>query len=65
MKRTRIALHVGIACALAAVVGCGSTPDKAAKSNGTTKTEAKTSEEAHAHGNGPHGGTITDWGGGA
>ncbi|MFN0020607.1 MAG: hypothetical protein ACKVP0_20305 [Pirellulaceae bacterium] len=66
MKRTKIALQVGIACALAAVVGCGSKPNNAAKTEGTAKTAAKNPEkEEHGHGNGPHGGVLTDWGGGA
>ena len=66
MKSTNLALQVALACALVAVIGCGSQPNKAAKTNGGTKTEAKLPEkEEHAHGSGPHGGTISDWGGGA
>ncbi len=53
------------------MVGCG---DKAAvqpssqRSETSSSTEAKPSDshkvEGHAHGAGPHGGTIADWGGG-
>jgi hypothetical protein len=47
------------------IAGCDSTAPPAAK-NGQTADKATTSEPAaHAHGEGPHGGTITDWGGGA
>ena len=66
MKRTKLALQVAIACALASTMGCGSTPNNAAKTNGGAKTTAKNPEkEEHGHGNGPHGGVLTDWGGGA
>lgn len=63
MKITKLALQVFIACALAVVTGCGSPPNKAAKTDGTAKTSAKNPEkEEHSHGTGPHGGTITEWG---
>ena len=66
MKSTKLVLQVAIACSLAAVIGCGSQPNNAAKTSGGAKTDAKTPEkEEHSHGSGPHGGTITDWGGGA
>jgi hypothetical protein len=47
-------------------LGCGqeqaptATPAPSASSSGTPAAA-----EQHAHGSGPHGGTITDWGGGA
>ena len=63
MKSTKLALHVSIACVFAVVIGCGSPPNKAAKTDGTAKTAAKTPDkEEHSHGSGPHGGTITEWG---
>ena len=66
MKSTTLALQVAIACSLASVIGCGSQPGNVAKTNGAVKSDAKTPEkEEHAHGSGPHGGTISDWGGGA
>lgn len=44
-----------------AVAGCGSQPSADTnKSPATSKSES----EEHAHGSGPHGGTIADWGGG-
>ncbi|MCE9525180.1 MAG: hypothetical protein K8R36_03895 [Planctomycetales bacterium] len=66
MKRTKFALQVTVACALATMIGCGSQPKNAAKNENAPKTDAKTpAQEEHTHGSGPHGGTITDWGGGA
>lgn len=63
MKIAKIALPIAVACSLAVVIGCGSQPNNAAKNK---ETEAKTPvKEEHSHGSGPHGGTITDWGGGA
>jgi hypothetical protein len=63
MNCTKLALHVSIACALAVVIGCGSSPNKAVKTEGTAKTAEKNPEkEEHSHGAGPHGGTITEWG---
>jgi hypothetical protein len=40
------------------VVGCGP------KTPLGSKPKEVASEDAHAHGSGPHGGTIADWGGG-
>jgi hypothetical protein len=66
MKSTTLVVQAALACTLATVIGCGSQPNKAAKINGGAKAEAKSSDkEEHAHGSGPHGGTISDWGGGA
>jgi hypothetical protein len=66
MKSTKLTLRVSIACALAVVMGCGSNPNNTAQSNGPAKTGAKApKKEEHSHGSGPHGGTISDWGGGA
>jgi hypothetical protein len=46
------------------VLGCGQQPAPTTTPKpGSTGTPA--AEEKHAHGSGPHGGTITDWGGGA
>ncbi len=56
--------------AILAFTGCdkNSPPAPAAvpKTGATTggKTEAKTDDAGHVHGAGPHGGTLTDWGGG-
>lgn len=59
MKR----FFVLLACSalLQCVTGCG---PKAAP---TPSTQAKTESDdhGHSHGSGPHGGTLTDWGGGA
>lgn len=56
---------------IALMVGCG---DKTAERSAARQTEASTTTESnsgdshkvegHAHGTGPHGGTIADWGGG-
>jgi hypothetical protein len=43
--------------------GCGSTPAPTAKPN--AKPEDHGHDHPHTHGAGPHGGTLTDWGGGA
>lgn len=42
--------------------GCGKTPDPAPAPN---KSNPSTPMEVHSHGSGPHGGALTDWGGGA
>lgn len=50
--------------ALFAVTGCGKSPEPAPAPQATSGSQAQ--DEGHpAHGSGPHGGTITDWGGGA
>ena len=48
-------------------LGCGQpAPRKAAPAAGSSNTPAKPVAGEHpAHGAGPHGGTLTDWGGGA
>ena len=49
---------------LLVVLGCGQQPaPTTTPTPGSSATPA--AEEKHAHGSGPHGGTITDWGGGA
>ena len=46
------------------LIGCGPTPDPTPVPQATSNSPAK--GEAHpAHGAGPHGGALTDWGGGA
>jgi hypothetical protein len=59
---------LGFAVSLAAItaVGCGSTPPVTKPNATATPSSTKpTGEHSHAaHGAGPHGGTITDWGGG-
>lgn len=55
---------------VATLLGCekSSTPTPAASSGGEVSTAKATpkdhSQEGHTHGEGPHGGTIADWGGG-
>jgi hypothetical protein len=45
-------------------VGCGGTPEPAADSQGASDSTGD--GQGHApHGEGPHGGALTDWGGGA
>lgn len=62
MKRELIRA-CGMGC-LAVALGCGEmaapTPSDAAKGGA-----AATASDEHSHGAGPHGGAITDWGGGA
>lgn len=76
MKSVRLLALVG---ALAAGVGCGqrdsapesnenSVGDSAVDNHGHDHADGDSGDhsvEGHAHGVGPHGGTIADWGGGA
>jgi hypothetical protein len=48
--------------ALTLAVGCGGQSGTSTKSE--TQTEKGSKEADHAHGAGPHGGTLADWGGG-
>jgi hypothetical protein len=59
MKRTSMFLVVALAA------GCQK-PAPPTPAPGTTPagTQPAAKDEGHAHGNGPHGGTIADWGGG-
>lgn len=56
---------VALACSavLQFVTGCGQTPAPAPAPQ--AKSEAGDHGHEHGHGAGPHGGTLTDWGGGA
>lgn len=66
---------VAVMCLLSSVMGCNqssSTSGQASKSIGSSSNdghdhphdgETDHSVEGHAHGAGPHGGTIADWGG--
>lgn len=47
--------------ALFAMNGCGETPTPKPS---PTAPPAPLTEEGHSHGEGPHGGTVADWGGG-
>jgi hypothetical protein len=50
------------------LAGCAETPAPAPASTTTTQTSPAAGDHGHdhpAHGAGPHGGTLTDWGGGA
>lgn len=48
------------------VLGCGQQPAPSTDSGtSATSSGAPTEKKEHAHGSGPHGGSITDWGGGA
>jgi hypothetical protein len=58
---------VSLAFVLATTLGCGGTGNPP-KNDGTATSVAQTppkEEAAHSHGSGPHGGTLSDWGGGA
>ena len=58
-----IAPSLAVLSILSVTWGCGDKKDKNPKSDDAkTTTPAK---EEHAHGDGPHGGTVADWGGGA
>lgn len=61
MKR----LHALVACSalLSCLTGCGQPPAPAPAPQ--TKTDSGDHGHEHGHGAGPHGGTLTDWGGGA
>lgn len=60
----RVLIHVAAAAVVGLVVGCTpSAPAPAVKpGSGPAKPGAKVE---HAHGEGPHGGALADWGGGA
>ncbi len=47
------------------VVGCSQAPAPATSSTPETSASPDTGDKGHSHGEGPHGGTLTDWGGGA
>jgi predicted small lipoprotein YifL len=58
----RMFLLLVSAALLSCVNGCGDKkPDPAPKSKANPSAE----EKPHSHGAGPHGGALTDWGGGA
>lgn len=59
MKRFLISLTCIASLALA--TGCTQKPEPAPKS----QSKAEGDEHGHSHGDAPHGGTMTDWGGGA
>lgn len=73
MKKTNYWLSSAV-LGLAIIAGCNSEPND--KKSGTDKKDSgehvhadgtvlgSHSEEGHAHAEGPHGGTIADWGGG-
>lgn len=62
MKRFAFVLICTVVAGLLA--GCGSTTPEAEK-NADAKGDAKAPADHPAHGAGPHGGAVTDWGGGA
>lgn len=63
MKKFGVTLAVLIATStIAFVVGCGGKDPS--KSEGTEKKEGEQKSSGHAHGAGPHDGTLADWGGG-
>lgn len=77
----RLAMTWSFVSALALTTGCNQSSPPAASSQTQTDShghehkdgethehaegEEHAHEEGHSHGNGPHGGTLTDWGGGA
>src|SRR5688572_10143756 len=61
----RVLGSICLSAATIVALGC-SKPPAPAPAPGPTPPPAGMSESgAHAHGSGPHGGTVTDWGGGA
>jgi hypothetical protein len=63
----RILLSLILATTLLVALGCNRSDDKKAdakKSDEAKSAEAKQGADHHEHGDGPHGGTIADWGGG-
>lgn len=56
-----LACGLMIAATVSLTTGCAQKKDSPAKD---AKVDKKGKAEAHAHGEGPHGGTVTDWGGG-
>lgn len=63
MKKFGVTLAALIAVStIVFVVGCGGKDPS--KSEGTEKNEGEQKSGAHAHGAGPHDGTVADWGGG-
>lgn len=69
MKTTHTLLTACVAvAAMTFLAGCGGgseeTPDDKTTAKSTTQTEKVSNTGGHAHGEGPHGGTVADWGGG-
>jgi hypothetical protein len=60
-------LVLAIGAAMLQVSGCGSSSSPAINptTNPTPPIVTETGDDAHSHGAGPHGGALTDWGGGA
>ena len=52
-------------CVATVALGCSKEPAPAPAPGPTPPPAAKSESGEHAHGTGPHGGTVTDWGGGA
>ena len=65
MKSIRL-LGSGLAvlAALTLSLGCSQRTKDTPKGDAQANKEGKTGKEAHAHGTGPHDGTVADWGGG-
>jgi hypothetical protein len=65
MKSIRMpACGLTLLAVLCLVVGCGKQGDNAPKGDSRGETKARGDKGEHAHGAGPHGGTVADWGGG-
>lgn len=73
MKTTHTLMTACVAAAaLAFLSGCSGNSDESAPASNTTTTQTDTSDHGHphpedgghAHGAGPHDGTVADWGGG-
>lgn len=63
MKRVRVLLGSFVATAALLVVGCGQSGDRKTKRDAKADSKSSaTAGETHAHGAGPHGGAVGDWG---
>jgi hypothetical protein len=56
--------RISMFLALAMAAGCKPAPPAPVTGTTPASTPPAAKEEGHTHGNGPHGGTIADWGGG-
>ena len=64
MKKIQFLSLVSIAV-FALMVGCNSKESDKTADKGNAKADAQKGDDGgHAHGEGPHGGTVADWGGG-
>jgi hypothetical protein len=60
----KLLVHLACAATLSCGIGCGTSPAPAPTPQNPSVSKSH-GPDHHSHGAGPHGGTLTDWGGGA